>query len=215
MEIFLLPFPSHFSHITHTFVAHSRQHFSCEAQLFFMPHQTGAHTTRQGVVGVQGCQMFTRLCWKTILANGRTASTLQQMSCVSVKRIGKQARSPWRRKGNVNTSSSVKWVVSAVSVCDSGVGVCECVWARGSGYAMCLTFEWDTTLASLIFLSSPCPDPHFHAHLTDVYKWATLGIARFDLRWLVGGAGKPMRLKPATCLPSWWCNSFKTSYWET
>lgn len=176
MEISPRPFPSHFSHITHTFVAHSRQHFSCEAQLFFMPHQTGAHmipttTTRQGVVGVQGCQMFTRLCWKTILANGRTASTLQQMSCVSVKRIGKQARSPWRRKGNVNTSSSVKWVVSAVSVCDSGVGVCECVcvWVWGSGYAMCLTFEWDTTLVSLIFLSSPCPDPHFHAHLTDVY----------------------------------------------
>lgn len=71
-------------------------------------------------------------------------------------------------------SLSLEWEVSASR---------ECVWAWGSRFAMCLPFEWDTTLVSLIFLSSPCPDPHFHEHVTDVYKWATPGIAKFGLRW--------------------------------
>lgn len=40
-----------------------------------------------GVGGrVQGCQMFTRLCWKTILANGRTASTLQHKCHMSASK---------------------------------------------------------------------------------------------------------------------------------
>lgn len=94
-----------------------------------------------------------------------------QMSHVSVKRIGKQAHSPWRRNGNVNTSSSVKWVVSVYDPEGVVEGICVgsmLVWG-GSVYAMCLPFKWDTTLATLISLSGLT----YIYNVTDVYKWAT------------------------------------------
>lgn len=157
----LIPF--HFKHTSLTsFVAHSRLHFSCEEQLFFISPQQAEGTHIWFPLRLHGRERDGSRwqssglpnVYSTVLENNfgkwpNGVDITTQMSHVSVKRIGKQAYSPWRRNGNVNTSSSVKWVVSVYDPEGVVEGICVgsmLVWGGGGVYTPCVYHLSETQL---------------------------------------------------------------------
>jgi len=100
--------------------------------------------------------MFTQLCWKTISPNGwtedihsentsKSKSAWANVMCQCQKncrRNGEGWGRWFRGRGNVNTGSSVKWVVSAGVVwslrqsvaCEPGAELSETFWRQPSSY---------------------------------------------------------------------------------
>lgn len=136
MEIFSHPFPFSYTHTHHSHIRRSfpLKFFMWRATVFYF--HTPSWSTHESQ-GEGGQSSGLPNVYSTVLENNfgkwpNGVDITTQMSCVSVKRIGKQARSPSRRKGNVNTSSSVKWVVSVYDTGKWGLS-----WLRREYASVC------------------------------------------------------------------------------